>query len=122
MIETEARYIAFHKDTLEHEFERTVANEDSKNCSMTYELLSRIPDGIVEIVSIFERHTTASGKTALAAIDSQIQQNPRIYLETLIDLHKMFFGICKDTFSDNPAFVAAVDKVRKVNAVVEIYY
>lgn len=77
---------------------------------MTYKLLLRIPDGIKEIVNIFEKYVCECGKSALETIAKEMKANPRIYLETLMHLHDKYLKFCSIAFNDEPAFGAAIDK------------
>lgn len=110
---TESMYIANHSKKLELEFCKKVSEEDGNICNMIYRLLSRIPNGIVNILKIFESHVVNCGKLELSKIKIEPKQISTIcqFLEILMAMHTKFLNFCKETFNDDPLFDAAVGKV-----------
>jgi hypothetical protein len=115
---TESMYIANHHVRLETEFSQKVLLEDIVNCNMIFRLLSRIPNGIDKLLSILEDHVINCGKIIMEHnIVDESNHTPSgfIFLESLMVMHTKFMKFCKDTFSDDASFTAAVDKVIYIN-------
>ncbi|KAF9994878.1 Cullin-2, partial [Modicella reniformis] len=108
--ECEIQYISEHQKSIQAEFEKMVANERTEDCSMAYSLLSRIENGIAPLLITYEKHITAVGKGIILGLGTSITKDPREYVERLLDLHSKYMQMCAKVFTNDAAFVAAVDK------------
>jgi hypothetical protein len=44
-----------------------------------------------------------------------LYQDPKLYVETLLDIHTKFFRLVQDAFSSEQDFTAALDKVNQIS-------
>ncbi|KAF9187316.1 hypothetical protein BGZ51_001406 [Haplosporangium sp. Z 767] len=108
--ECETQYISEHQSSIQSEFEKMIANERTEDCTMAYSLLSRVENGITPLLSTFEKYITTVGKDIILGLGASISKDPREYIERLIDLHSKYMRMCAKVFTNDAAFVAAVDK------------
>ncbi|CAG8591155.1 13153_t:CDS:10, partial [Acaulospora colombiana] len=108
--ECETQYVAVHQSRIHSEFESMISNERFEDCTMAYNLLSRIPSGVNQLLEIFEKYITNIGQELIARMGNSIAKDPREYVESLMDHHTEYMNLCQKVFDNDPAFVAAVDK------------
>ncbi|CAG8505419.1 9997_t:CDS:10, partial [Scutellospora calospora] len=108
--ECETQYVAMHQSRIHGEFEAMISNEKYEDCTMAYNLLSRIPDGVNPLLEIFEKYISNIGKGMIERMGNSIAKDPREYVESLMDLHIKYMIVCQKVFINDSAFVAAVDK------------
>ncbi|KAG0288182.1 Cullin-2, partial [Dissophora globulifera] len=108
--ECETQYISEHQKSIQSEFESMIANERTQDCTMAYSLLSRIEEGITPLLNTFEKYITTVGKDIILGLGATIAKDPREYVERLIELHIKYMQMCAKVFTNDAAFVAAVDK------------
>ncbi|KAF9951080.1 Cullin-2 [Mortierella alpina] len=108
--ECETQYISEHQGSIQSEFERMIASERTEDCTMAYSLLSRIENGIAPLLVTFEKYITTVGRDIILGLGASITKDPREYVEQLIDLHSKYMQMCAKVFTNDAAFVAAVDK------------
>ncbi|KAG2177587.1 hypothetical protein INT44_008099 [Umbelopsis vinacea] len=117
--ETEAQYIAAYQNVIQEEFVNML-NENrytgsyvisnATDCTLAYNLLLRVPNGLKPILALYETYVANRGKTILEKLGSTVSKSPKSYVEQLLELHQKFYLINKETFAGNPTFTAAVDK------------
>ncbi|CAG8608507.1 6088_t:CDS:10, partial [Dentiscutata heterogama] len=108
--ECETQYVAVHQSRIHGEFEAMISNEKYEDCTMAYNLLSRITNGVNPLLEIFERYISNIGKGLIERMGNSIAKDPREYVESLMDLHIKYMNVCQKVFINDAAFVAAVDK------------
>ncbi|CAG8443676.1 9696_t:CDS:10 [Ambispora gerdemannii] len=108
--ECEKQYVAVHQSRIHTEFEAMISNERYEDCSMAYNLLSRITSGVNPLLEIFEQYITQIGKDLISRMGTGILKDPREYVESLMSLHSKYMTVCQRVFSNDSAFIAAVDK------------
>ncbi|KAF9175577.1 Cullin-2 [Mortierella sp. AD011] len=108
--ECETQYISEHQKNIQSEFERMIAHEKTEDCTMAYSLLSRIEEGITPLLNTFERYITTVGRDIILGLGPSVAKDPREYVERLIELHTKYMQMCARVFTNDAAFVAAVDK------------
>ncbi|KAG0209305.1 Cullin-2 [Mortierella sp. GBA30] len=108
--ECETQYISEHQGSIQSEFERMIASERTEDCMMAYSLLSRIENGIAPLLLTFEKYITTVGRDIILGLGASITKDPREYVERLIELHAKYMQMCAKVFTNDAAFVAAVDK------------
>ncbi|KAG0368158.1 Cullin-2 [Gamsiella multidivaricata] len=96
--ECEAQYISEHRKSIQTEFERMIASERMEE------------DGITPLLATFEKYITTVGRDIILGLGASIAKDPREYVERLIELHLKYMQMCARVFTNDAAFVAAVDK------------
>ncbi|CAG8496671.1 9525_t:CDS:10, partial [Paraglomus occultum] len=104
--ECETQYVALYQSRIHAEFESMVANEKYE----AYALLSRIPGGVSKLLETFEQYVANLGKKLIINMGNSIAKDSRDYVESLVSLHTKYSRICQKVFSNDSAFVAALDK------------
>ncbi|KAI9493423.1 Cullin [Zychaea mexicana] len=108
--EFEAQYIAAYQDRIVEQFRSMLLEERFKDCTMAYNLLTRIPDGLKSILSIYEDYVARLGKDILAKLGHSIPKIPKAYVDQLLSLHSKYYSVNSQVFASDPLFTAAVDK------------
>ncbi|KAJ8306967.1 hypothetical protein KUTeg_015051 [Tegillarca granosa] len=78
-------------------------NYRTGNLGRMYQLVSRIQDGLGELKNLLETHIYNQGVSALV-------RDPKIYVQTILDVHKKYHALVMTAFSNDSGFVAALDK------------
>ncbi|KAJ3235289.1 Cullin-2 [Chytriomyces hyalinus] len=102
--------VTAHKERLYDAFAAMLREENLGDCTLVYQLMLKIPDGILPMLQLFQKHMFELGKDIVARLRPAAQKDPRDFIHALIDLHGKWSGICEKTFSNNSAFGAALDK------------
>lgn len=96
-----------------------------------YQLVSRINNALTELRNLLESHITQQGLDAISKCDDTavnvnifniimimrdkftffIFQDPKIYVQTILDVHKKYNALVMTAFRNDAGFVAALDKV-----------
>ncbi|RKO84261.1 Cullin, partial [Blyttiomyces helicus] len=113
-VKCESQFIAAHQVRIRGEFEAMIAQELFEDCSMTYSLLSRIANGVIALLDIFENFVAGIGKDVSARLMPGPGKDPREYVEALMELHAKYAGICVRVFDNDPAFTASLDKAFRI--------
>ncbi|OAD77735.1 Cullin [Phycomyces blakesleeanus NRRL 1555(-)] len=108
--EFEAQYITAYQDRIIDEFENMLRDERYEDCTRAYNLLSRIPDGLKPILTIYEEYISKIGKDMVSKLNSSALKNPRLYVDQLLILHGKFHQVNQQVFLADPLFTAAGDK------------
>lgn len=95
-----------------------------------YDLVSRIPEGLTELKKVLEDHIYQQGIEALEScyqtavnvrkkknfilphelINLNFPQDPKLYINTILDVHKKYHGLVSTAFKNDNGFVSALDK------------
>ncbi|KAH8552618.1 Cullin [Umbelopsis sp. PMI_123] len=108
--ETEAQYIAAYQSVIQDDFINMLNDNRYKDCTLAYNLLLRVPNGLNPILALYETYVANRGKNILEKLGNAVSKDPKSYVELLLELHQKFYSINKETFTGNPTFTAAVDK------------
>ncbi|KAI9261530.1 Cullin [Phascolomyces articulosus] len=108
--EFEAQYITAYQERIVEQFRNMLLEERFKDCTLAYNLLSRIPDGLKYILSIYEEYVARLGKDILAKLGHSVPKIPKAYVDQLLNLHIKYYSVNSQVFSSDPLFTAAVDK------------
>lgn len=76
-----------------------------------FQLVSRIPDGLGELKTLLEQHIQSQGLAAIERCDQQAVNDPKLYVTTILTVHKRYSALVADAFNNEAGFVAALDKV-----------
>ena len=73
-------------------------------------LVSRIPDGLDELKNLLERHITNHGLAAIEKLGNSALNDPKIYVSTILEVHRKYSALVLTAFDNNAGFVASLDK------------
>ncbi|CAF1367900.1 unnamed protein product [Rotaria sordida] len=83
-----------------------VSTENSQDLRVLYKLVSPFPKIKDEVVQLIENHIYKFGANTIERISGISIDDPKLYVETIIDIHKKY----SDIFDVGPVFKAALDK------------
>ncbi|KAF2668150.1 cullin-2 [Microthyrium microscopicum] len=106
----EESLIADHSTILREEFQVLLDNDRQEDLGRMYKLLSRIPDGLEPLRQRFEAHVKKSGLSAVEKIAAETDNvEPKIYVDTLLEVHDQYAALVKDAFRGEADFVRSLD-------------
>ncbi|CAO3666159.1 unnamed protein product [Umbelopsis vinacea] len=108
--ETEAQYVSAYQNAIQEDFVNMLNENRYKDCTLAYNLLLRVPNGLKPMLAMYEDYIAKRGKGILEKLGSGVAKDPKSYVEALLELHHKYYSLNKETFSSNPTFTAAVDK------------
>jgi cullin 1 len=75
-----------------------------------YQLVSRIPDGLGELRNLLENHITNQGLAAIEKLGQEALNEPKIYVSTILEVHRKYNALVLTAFNNDSGFVASLDK------------
>lgn len=103
-----------HLEKFHHEFQNLLNDDKNEDLARMYQLVLRIPNGLVELKTRLEVHIYSQGIGAIEKCGETAISDPKNYVNTILQVHKKFSTLVQDSFSNDTGFVAALDKVRTV--------
>lgn len=102
--------IADHSAILRDEFQELLDNDRYDDMQRMYSLLSRIPDGLEPLRAKFEAHVRKAGLAIVAKVaDDAEKLEPKVYFDSLLQIHTQYQGLVKRAFKDEPEFTRSLD-------------
>lgn len=125
-----------HLELLHSEFKQLLDADKDDDLGRMYSLVARIPDGLGELRGLLEQHIAAQGLAAIEKcgeaahnvrfssvlasyrINWLAWQDPKIYVNTILEVHRKYNALVLVAFGNDSGFVAALDKAcgRFINA------
>ncbi|XP_045528926.1 cullin-1 isoform X2 [Pieris brassicae] len=96
-----------HLEIFHSEFQKLLDADKNSHLGRMYNLVARIPDGLVELRRLLEQHIHAQG---LQAIDKCGETAHTTYVSTILEVHKKYNALVLVAFNNDSGFVAALDK------------
>lgn len=100
-----------HLDKFYLEFQNLLNDDKNQDLGRMYQLVSRIPNGLGELKSRLESHISLQGLGAIERLGENAVQDPKVYVNTILHVHKKFSSLVQESFINDSGFVAALDKV-----------
>ncbi|CAF1175239.1 unnamed protein product [Didymodactylos carnosus] len=85
-------------------------NEKNQDLARLFKLVSRVQNANNELKKIVEEHIYTKGMEAIQAVSAQAINDPKTYVQTILDVHKKFLTLVQEAFSGEQGFTAALDK------------
>ncbi|EFA06626.2 cullin-1 [Tribolium castaneum] len=107
-----------HLDMFHSEFQQLLDADKDEDLGRMYSLVARIPDGLGELRTLLEQHIAAQGLSAIEKCGESAHNDPKIYVNTILEVHKKYNALVLVAFNNDSGFVAALDKAcgRFINA------
>ena len=99
-----------HLEMFHQEFMTLLQSDMQDDLARMFELVSRIPDGLGKLKEFLENHINLQGTQAIDGLDEQAVNDPKMYVTTILDVHKKYSQLVREAFSNEAGFVAALDK------------
>ncbi|XP_053435672.1 cullin-1-like [Nycticebus coucang] len=99
-----------HLDIFHSEFQNLLDADKNEDLGCMYNLVSRIQDGLGELKKLLETHIYNQGLAAVEKCGEAALNDPKMYVQTVLDVHKKYHALVVSAFDNNAGFVAALDK------------
>ncbi|XP_014235584.1 cullin-1 [Trichogramma pretiosum] len=99
-----------HLDIFHSEFQNLLDSDKNQDLGRMYQLVARIPNGLGELRNLLETHIANQGLEAIEKCGEPAANDPKIYVNTILEVHKKYNQLVQEAFSNDSGFVAALDK------------
>jgi len=99
-----------HLDAFKVEFQTLLNADKNDDLARMYMLVSRTTDGLTDLKQILEAHINTQGQQAIDKCGDTAANEPKLYVQTILEVHMKFNGLVISAFSNDSGFVAALDK------------
>jgi len=91
-------------------FQNLLNADKNEDLGRMFSLVSRIPDGLGELRNLLENHITAQGLAAIEKLGQEALNEPKIYVSTILEVHRKYNALVLTAFNNDSGFVASLDK------------
>uniref|UniRef100_A0AAY3ZZC8 Cullin-1 n=1 Tax=Denticeps clupeoides TaxID=299321 RepID=A0AAY3ZZC8_9TELE len=99
-----------HLEIFHTEFQYLLDADKNEDLGRMYNLVSRISDGLGELKTLLETHIHNQGLAAVEKCGDSALNDPKIYVQTILDVHRKYNALVMSAFNNDAGFVAALDK------------
>ncbi|KAI9556809.1 hypothetical protein GHT06_016600 [Daphnia sinensis] len=99
-----------HLEIFQAEFQHLLADDKHDDLGRMYQLVSRISEGLTELRTLLEDHITQQGLSAIEREGEAAHNDPKVYVTTILDVHRKYNALVMSAFHNDAGFVAALDK------------
>ncbi|XP_064594486.1 cullin-1-like [Liolophura sinensis] len=99
-----------HLEIFHYEFKKLLDDDKNEDLGRMYQLVSRIYDGLGELKSLLESHIYSQGQAAIEKCGEAALNEPKLYVQTILDVHKKYNALVMTAFNNDAGFVASLDK------------
>merc|ERR1711970_1445479 len=96
-----------HLEIFHAEFQNLLNADKNEDLGRMFQLVSRIPDGLGNLL---ENHITNQGLAAIEKLGQEALNEPKIYVSTILDVHRKYNALVLTAFNNDSGFVASLDK------------
>uniref|UniRef100_A0A224YWC6 Cullin-1 n=1 Tax=Rhipicephalus zambeziensis TaxID=60191 RepID=A0A224YWC6_9ACAR len=99
-----------HLEIFYAEFKNLLSDDKDDDLGRMFQLVSRIVDGLGELRTLLEEHIQAQGLSAVERLGEAAAQDPKLYVATLLQVHRKYNALVLTAFANDVGFVASLDK------------
>merc|ERR1712038_411781 len=99
-----------HLEIFHSEFQNLLNADKNDDLGRMYSLVSRIPDGLGVLKYLLENHIAEQGHLAIEKLGDEAANDPKQYVNTVLDVHKKYNTLVLTAFANDSGFVASLDK------------
>lgn len=99
-----------HLEKLRIEFQNLLNLDKNDDLGRMFMLVSRTSDGLTDLKTALENHIHNQGQQAIDKIGESAANDPKVYVETILEVHRKFNSLVITAFANDSGFVAALDK------------
>jgi len=99
-----------HLEIFHAEFQNLLNADKNEDLGRMFSLVSRIPDGLGELRNLLENHITNQGLAAIEKLGQEALNEPKIYVSTILEVHRKYNALVLTAFNNDSGFVASLDK------------
>lgn len=99
-----------HLDAFRIEFQNLLNADKNDDLARMYMLVSRTADGLADLKTALENHINSQGQQAIDKCGKDAENDPKIYVQTILEVHMKFNSLVMTAFNNDSGFVAALDK------------
>ena len=99
-----------HLDLFYSEFENLLNDAKNDDLARMYDLVAKVPDALNELKRLLENYIYNQGMEAIEKCCEAAINDPKLYVQTILDVHKKFDLLVLSAFHNEKGFVAALDK------------
>lgn len=99
-----------HLEIFYTEFKNLLNDDKDEDLGRMFQLVSRLQDGLGELRTLLEEHIGAQGLSAVERLGDAVASDPKLYVTTLLDVHRKYNALVLTAFANDVGFVAALDK------------
>ncbi|XP_066300751.1 cullin-1 [Branchiostoma lanceolatum] len=99
-----------HLEIFHAEFQNLLDADKNEDLGRMYSLVSRIQDGLGELRNLLEQHIHNQGLAAIEKCGETAVNDPKVYVQTILEVHKKYNALVLTAFNNDSGFVASLDK------------
>lgn len=99
-----------HLDIFHSEFQNLLDADKNADLGRMYQLVARIQNGLGELRNLLEGHIANQGLAAIDKCGDSAANDPKVYVNTILEVHKKYNALVLVAFNNDSGFVAALDK------------
>ncbi|KAF7996415.1 hypothetical protein HCN44_002047 [Aphidius gifuensis] len=99
-----------HLDIFHSEFQNLLDADKNQDLGRMFQLVAKINNGLGELRVLLEGHIANQGVVAIDKCGDSAINDPKVYVNTILEVHKKYHALVLIAFNNDVGFVAALDK------------